>query len=732
MMWICGSISGQKKSEIIQDEKLLGSYVPEIDSILRFNIKKENGRLMIEIEGQGKTELDRVSENRFKAKKVRPDAFIEFAADSSGNVEKLKWIQILPTFEWDRFDTPATTVRGSPDTFVGQYRLKGNNGQILTVRNENGILSFQSGVESKHNLIRLSDNIFRFERNDFSLTCDFKLDESGIVRKVITTRKGPITCLKISGASNETSKHIFGTKTPFTAADTLRGMLTPLRSCYDVLFYNLDVVINPSTKSLSGSNTIRFQSMQAFDKMQIDLFANMSIEKILFHDQPLMYVRKYDAVFIDFPQTISANTIEEIKVYYSGKPQLPDPATLKGGFLWYYDKNGKLWMESVCQGSGASLWWPCKDHLSDEPDSMKINVTVPRGLTEISNGKLLSKSDIAGDLTRYEWYVSYPINNYNVAVNIGDYIHLTDEFVYDQDSLAINYYCLSYNADRAKQIFSHVRSMLGLYTKDFGFYPFKRDGFTVMEALYPMEHQGAVSIGSINNPVLSDNYDSAESIRTMWHEAGHEWWGNSISCKDIADLWIHEAFATYAEVLCYETFYDKAVALKYLKGDLPKNEEPIIGHYDVNDFRLGDMYSKGALMIHTFRNVLDNDSLFFSVLRGMQSQFKYRTVTTNDIVSYINKSTGRNLTGFFDQYLRYPAIPEIRLRVRKNGSSLQVGYRWKTDVNDFNIPIKVTAKKDKFDFIYPTAQWQTIQIDNMSKDDFKVDTDGFFIKVTRE
>ena len=231
------------------------------------------------------------------------------------------------------------------------------------------------------------------------------------------------------------------------------------------------------------------------------------------------------------------------------------------------DRNGKPWIESVCQGSGASLWWPCKDHLSDKPDSMKIRITVPDDLMDISNGRLLQKTKLEGNYTRFDWYVSYPINNYNVVLNIGDYAHFSDHYISGLDTLALNFYCMPYNMDKAKQIFSHTKPMLALYEKDFGKYPFAKDGFTLMESLYPMEHQSAVSIGPINNPINSENYDSAESIRTSWHEAAHEWWGNSINCKDMADLWIHEAFATYAEVLAYEQFSGKQAALKYLKSD---------------------------------------------------------------------------------------------------------------------------------------------------------------------
>lgn len=682
---------------------------------------------MIEIEGQGKTELSRISANRFKAKHVQPETTVEFITDNSGNIQKFLWIQTIPIFEWNRIDTGVST-ENKFDSYVGRYKLNGNAYHVISVKNENGHLTAQTTGESKHELTQLSNDSFQFRFNDFSLICQFVRNQSGTVEKILTIRSGPISCIRVA-ADNSFAKHVFGTKTPFTAADSVRGMLSSTRSCYDVLFYDLDVSIDPETKSLRGNNRIRFKAVQSFDSMQIDLFANMQIEKIIFHDQPLPFTRKFDAVFIKLPKAIHSGETDEINFYYSGKPQLPDPSTMRGGFIWFQDKNGKPWIESVSQGSGASLWWPCKDHLSDEPDSMKISVTIPSGINEISNGKLLRRTDLPNNLTRFEWYMSYPINNYNVAVNIGDYIHFSDSYINKLDTLVINYYCLSYNIDKAKQIFSHVKPMLDLYDRDFGFYPFKKDGFTLMESLYPMEHQGAVSIGPINNPGDDNHYDSSELIRTTWHEAAHEWWGNSVSCKDMADLWIHEAFATYAEVLNYETFYGKERASKYLYSELPKNAEPIIGTYGVNDFHLGDMYGKGALMIHTFRNIIDNDSLFFSALRGIQTDLEYQTVTTEDVISSINKFTNKDFKYFFDQYLRYPAIPELQLRFAKNGSAIEVQYRWNADVKGFSMPVKVTTEKNKLNFIFPTEEWKKISVQNMNQSDFKVDTDEFYASV---
>jgi aminopeptidase N len=296
----------------------------------------------------------------------------------------------------------------------------------------------------------------------------------------------------------------------------------------------------------------------------------------------------------------------------------------------------------------------------------------------------------------------------------------------------LNYYCLTYNVEKAKQFFTHVDPMLGLYERSFGPYPFKKDGFSLVESPYGMEHQGAVSMGAISNPINSDHMDSADLLRTLWHESAHEWWGNSVTCSDMADFWIHEAFASYAEILGYETFYGREAALQYANKQVPENKEPVIGFYEVNDFHEGDMYTKGSRMLVTLRNLLGNDSLWFSILSGIQERYRFQSVGSEDIIGYINKAAGTDYTWFFDQYLRFPAIPELRLQLKKQGSSLSVHYKWLADVKDFRMPVKVTTSKKTFAIIYPTTDWQTIKLPDMRPGDFKVDTDDFFIGVKVE
>jgi aminopeptidase N len=271
--------------------------------------------------------------------------------------------------------------------------------------------------------------------------------------------------------------------------------------------------------------------------------------------------------------------------------------------------------------------------------------------------------------------------------------------------------------------------MLALYEKDFGPYPFAGDGFNILESIYPMEHQGAISISHMNQPFNSPSFDSSGELRTMWHESSHEWWGNSVGCRDYADMWIHEGFASYAEFLNAEALYGRDSAIRELTKDHPDNKVPIIGVYNVNHFHMGDMYLKGALMLETLRDVIGNDSLWFSIFRGIQARFRYQPVTTEDIVGYFNQATGTDYTYFFDQYLRHPAIPVLTLAFHPEGNRLKVDYKWEADVSGFRMPVKVTVAKDSVAFIYPTTSWQTLELQGMTPADFRVDTTDFYVGV---
>ncbi len=539
---------------------------------------------------------------------------------------------------------------------------------------------------------------------------------------------------------------------PFTQADSLRGYLSPLRTCYNVTYYHLSIAVDTTSRSISGSNTIAFKVVTPFKKMQVDLFANMKVDSILSEDgTPLCYTREFGAVFIDLPHELAGGTQHQIVFYYSGTPQVAVNPPWDGGFIWKRDKHGNPWIMVTCQGTGASLWWPNKDHQSDEPDSMLLSVTVPKGLEDISNGRLRSKVDLPGGKTQYNWFISYPINNYDVTINIGKYTHFSDVYTSrDGSKLTLDYYVMPENIRKAMKHFKsrsfigngiagsrkvgEVKTMLACYERYFGKYPFYRDGYKLIESSHNgMEHQSAVAYGNHYRFGYEGRASSAVGLKfdfIIIHESAHEWWGNSVTSKDLADMWIHESFGAYAEALYVEYNYGHKSALEYInaKKQTVRNDKPIIGPYNVNQEGSGDMYDKGQLVLNTLRDVINNDTLWFSILRGIQGKFAYKTVDADDITDYINQKTGTNYDYFFNQYLRYPDLPEFVAFVTKKGDETVVRYRWQADVDSFRMPIKVTTAKGRFEFVYPTEKWQTIRLKNFDPGDFRTDEDEFFCK----
>jgi aminopeptidase N len=533
----------------------------------------------------------------------------------------------------------------------------------------------------------------------------------------------------------------FSQDLPFkiTRDDTLRGSLSAARTCYDVTSYDLSVAVDVKKKFISGSCIIRFNAVRDFDSLQVDLFARMKIDRISFKGAELKYRRELNSVFVKFPQTQSAGQNDEVTVFYSGNPLSAKNPPWDGGFVWKKDNKDRDWIGVACEGLGASCWWPCKDQLADEPDSMSIHFTVPTGLTCVANGRFLDSIQNENATTTWNWFVSYPINIYNVTFNLGHYAYFTDSYISGNNKLLLNYYVLDYNLSQAELHFQQVKSMMSCYEKYFGPYPFWRDGYKLVETPYwGMEHQSAIAYGNdyINN---KQGFDYI-----IIHESAHEWWGNNVSANDYADLWIHESFATYAEALYMECTksYDDAVAyLKGLRWEI-RDTFPVVGIRDVNfdGSRIdNDMYFKGAWMIHTFRSVLNNDSLFFRIIKGIQQQLALETVSTRDVIACINKLSGKDYTNFFQQYLYYAHPPIFEYKTKQKGKDTQLTFRWKTDVTPFTIPVEVTSfykyqfgKAEKeFIRIQPTSDWQTITIEDLNANDFDVNTDRFYIRKVR-
>ncbi|MEM7548506.1 MAG: M1 family aminopeptidase [Bacteroidota bacterium] len=448
----------------------------------------------------------------------------------------------------------------------------------------------------------------------------------------------------------------------FTKLDTLQGTLTPLRTSYDVGFYHLDVEVLPKEEILKGSSLIQFRVVNPTNRIQIDLYSGMKIEKIELNGRQLNFEREYNAVYVNFPQMLDKSSIYEIKVFYSGPPvdfNLNIP--MYASFLWLEDDSGNPWLQAICQGYGASGWWPNKDHLSDEPDSARISVTIPQELDVVSNGRLLSTSLVRENKKRFDWRVSYPINNYNLTFNVGNYKVTKDIYDNGTTKLDLEYHILEENDTDVSITTAIVKPMLQTFEKYFGPYPFPKDGFKLVESPHPMEHQSCVAIGSDyfydsdDSGIWSDMPEDDINYSIVLHESAHEWWGNSVSCTDNAELWIHEAFATYAEALFVEDHYGYEASQRYINAMKHQvlNRFPIQGKPGVNHihYDITDMYTKGAIMINELRKEIDNDQMWFSVLKGIQQDFKHSSITTVEVIDYINIKTGRNFDCFFQRWL---------------------------------------------------------------------------------
>lgn len=523
----------------------------------------------------------------------------------------------------------------------------------------------------------------------------------------------------------------------YNRGDTLRGALRPERTCYDVTFYKLYVRLDTAQKSIVGNNKILFNTVENFQTLQLDLFENMKIISITSAGKELKYRREFNAVFVDMNEPMKAGSKGEITVNYYGKPTIAKRAPWDGGFTWSYDSTGNLWMGVSCEGIGASLWWPCKDYLGDEPDSMDITCNVPKGLRCVSNGKEHPSKVEQNKTTTYHWFVSYPINSYNVTLNVGDYVSFHDEYeAEDKSILDLDYYVMRYNLEKAKAHFTQVKPMLKCYEKYLGKYPFWKDGYALVETPYVgMEHQGAIAYG---NKYLT-GYSGSDYSRIgldfdyiIIHETGHEWWGNSVSCKDIADMWIHESFCTYTEAIYVECMFGYATALKYLsaKKDHVGNKETIVGKYDVNEEGDGDMYNKGALFLNTLRHAVNNDILWWGLIKNMSdTTFKMKNISYQDVVNYFNQKTGKDLTPVFEQYLKHPKIPVFEYNLKKiSGKKYELSYRWQTDVRNFEMPVFISSKGNKKQMINATNGFQDITIKLRKEEDFKVNKDLMYIE----
>ena len=478
-----------------------------------------------------------------------------------------------------------------------------------------------------------------------------------------------------------------------TRQDTLRGSITPEREWWDLTFYHLSLNTNPGDSSLEGSVLIRYKVLESHSVIQIDLQPPMRISEITQENKKLKFKQDGNAWFVKLQKEQVPGESNELLVSYEGKPKVSFRPPWDDGLTWAYDKNGNPFYATACQGGGASIWWPCKDHMYDEPDSMRISITTPGDLMNVSNGRYKGVKKNRNGTKTWEWYVSNPINNYGVNINAGDYVHFAETYKGELGDLDVDYYVLSYNLEKAREHFKQTPMMLKAFEHWFGPYPFYEDGFKLVEAPYlGMEHQSSVTYGN----GYMNGYRGRDISGTGWgdkfdfiiiHESGHEWFANNITYKDIADMWIHESFIAYSEGLYVEYWYGKDAGAEYLRGIRSNigNRTKIIGTYNVNRSGSGDMYQKGATMLHTMRQIVNDDEKWRNILRGLNETFWHQTVTTEQIEGYMNEQTDVDLAPIFDQFLRDTRIPVLEYRFN-NGNLI---YRWGNAVRGFIMPVKV-------------------------------------------
>lgn len=498
-------------------------------------------------------------------------------------------------------------------------------------------------------------------------------------------------------------------------ADTLRGSIGPGRVWWDVSWYGIEVKPDFAEKTLEGNTTIRFRTIAKGRRMQLDLQEPMEIKSVQFRGDQLEVQRDGNAWFIDFPEMFEPGKTHEIQVAFQGKPKIAVQPPWDGGWIFTRDKKGRPWMSVACQGLGASVWMPCKDHQGDEPDSMQLSITVPDTLTAVANGRLRSVSQKAGGWKAWTWAVSNPINTYNIVPYIGMYDHWEDSYTGEQGRLDRSFWVLDYQMEKAKNQFKQVDTMLRCFEYWFGPYPFYEDGFKLVESPHlGMEHQSAVAYGN----GFVNGYRGQDLSRTGWglkwdfiiiHESGHEWFGNNVSAKDIADMWIHESFTNYSETIFTTCQSGLQAGNAYVIGTrkLIENQAPIVGPYGVNEEGSGDMYYKGGNMIHYMRQLIGNDSLFRMGMRGMNVRFRHQTVTYDDILTYWNLKTGKNFTKLFDQYLKDIRIPELQWNIKGN----KLKFRWANCMDGYDVPVRVyiPGNEDGI-WLNPGTTWKTMDL----------------------
>ncbi len=525
------------------------------------------------------------------------------------------------------------------------------------------------------------------------------------------------------------SAPLFSQNKIFTHQDSLRGSITKERIWWDLKHYDLNIKVVPETTSILGKNSISYEVLKTYQIMQIDLQEPMKITKIIQNDSELNFTKDGYSYFIKLKDKQLKGDTNELTVFFEGKPVIAKRPPWDGGLTWEKDSNGLDFIATSCQGAGASLWWPCKDHMYDEPESMAINITTPNHLMDVSNGRLKKITENIDNTKTFHWYVKNPINNYGVNMNIGDYAHFSEKYEGEKGILDCDYYVLKDNLEKAKEQFKDVKKMLQAFEHWFGPYPFYEDSYKLVEVPYlGMEHQSSVTYGN----QYQNGYLGRDLSNTGWglkfdfiiiHESGHEWFANNITYKDAADMWIHESFTAYSETLFLDYHYGTEAGNEYVIGTRQNilNDRPIIGIYNVNHEGSGDMYYKGSNMLHTLRQLVEDDSKFREILRGLNNEFYHQTVTTEQIENYMSKHTKIDLSAFFNQYLRDIRIPKLVYKISKN----KLKFKWINIVEDFDMPVKTYLNASER-WIFPTKEWNELLLDKPISS-FEID-ENFYIE----
>lgn len=515
----------------------------------------------------------------------------------------------------------------------------------------------------------------------------------------------------------------------FSRQDRLRGSVTPERAWWDLRHYHLSLNVSPELKSIKGWNEIRFVVLEPSTRMQIDLQEPLKVTRVLHGETELKFEREGNVYWVDFASAPEKGSTETVKVFYEGKPVESTNPPWSGGFSWQKDQKGNHFIATSCQGIGASIWWPNKDHGYDEPDEgMKVSVTVPDNLTAVSNGRLESQThDEQKKLKTFHWVVTNPINNYGINVNIGNYVNFSETIEGENGELDLDYWVLEHQRETAMNHFKEAPRTIKAFEHWFGPYPFYEDSYKLVVVPYlGMEHQSSVTYGNgfqngYRGRDLSGTGVGQKFDFIIVHESGHEWFGNNISMKDAADMWIHEGFTNYSENLFVEYHFTEKEAQDYVIGcrDLVGNQTPIIGVYGVNKEGSGDMYYKGGNMLHTIRHILNDDDRWRQILRGMNKDFWHQTVTTQEVESYINEQTGIDFSKFFDQYLRDTRIPTLRYEI--DGKRLT--YYFEDVVEEFSFPVRTTLNGEE-KMLTPTTEKQSLEIE-VEIDSFEIDRNWY-------